>query len=128
MYLAETQKFNWDRCSYFYHFSWLFHNLLKSVCCCKYKNISITYCEFIWASFSQAKLPSLLLFLRMINQFIWVKNQFRGVCPIKKCKNTLVKTPATPAFTSYSGEKAFAFILSYSASFSSFAVELPIFA
>lgn len=77
---------------------------------------------------------SFLLLPRMIRQFIRVKtfitfNQhISSEVYVLPEVYILVKTTATLASTFYLREEVAAFMLSYSVSFSSFAVELPIFA
>lgn len=75
-----------------------------------------------------------LLLPRMIRQFMRVKTlitfnqQISSEAYVLPEVYILIKTTATPASTFYLREKVAAFMLSYSVSFSSFAVELPIFA
>lgn len=77
---------------------------------------------------------SFLLLPRMIRQFIRVKTfitfnqQISSEVYVLTEVYILIKTTAIPASTFYLREKVAAFMLSYSVSFSSFAVELPIFA
>jgi len=92
------------------------------------------YYQFIFTSLTKEKLPSLLPLPRMISQFIRVKTfvTFKQQISLEAYVllevYILITNTARPVFTFYSGEKVAAFMLSYSVSFSSFAVELPIFA
>lgn len=63
-----------------------------------------------------------------VKTFITFKRQIISEVYVLSELYIIIKTTATAVFTFYSGEKIAAFMLRYSVSFSSFAVELPIFA